>query len=348
MRLPPPIERARIALLMITALSVASSCGRNTPSPPAPSVPSVAPAAPTRATPIVAPAKARTNSQECSRRLRSAEPALVEREARITAEIRAIASDQRASADWGKEWAGVYGYGFRDESTTIALAPGSGVVWAERGIDRLRAGNHGAIAETYSDGIRFTLSIPPADCDCLTISDRLYFVRWGDRRYVVPESQMLQFVCSFNEGGLAREFQSGVACKRPEDRSGSLRGLQPDSKPELPERYANMIVDLPLRLVVDKVSGLSNQDGPNGTRILTGRVVFRTDDSSNAKVGMSFPYEVKDGAGVGVVRVDRVANGLVEATFTIQGASDIDLQPPTIAWPYDFPGTAPDPTFRSR
>ena len=116
----------------------------------------------------------------------------------------------------------------------------------------------------------------------------------------------------------------------------AIAGAAGQWNPQMTENFAELFEQ-----------SLANQRIRPGT-ILTGRVVFRTDDSSNAKVGMSFPYEVKDGAGVGVVRVDRVANGLVEATFTIQGASDIDLQPPTIAWPYDFPGTAPDPTFRSR
>lgn len=348
MRQLTSIERACAALVMLSATFVATSCGHDSSAPPAPSVPTAAPTESTHAAPIATAPGPRTNRQECSQVLRSAEPALVGREKRVAAEINSIASGQRASADWGKEWAGTYTHAGRDEGTTISLAPDSGVVWAERGNDGLNAGNHGEIAETHPDGIRFTPSIPPKDCDCLTISDRLYFVQWGHRRYVVPESQMLEFVSNFNEGGLAREYQSGIAFKRPAEDNGYLRGPQPDSKPQLPENYASMIIDLPLRLVVEKLAELSHQDGPNGTRVLTGRVVFRTDDGSNAKVGMSFPYEVKDGGGSGVVRVDKITDGTVEATFTIQGTADESLRPPTMAWPYDFPGSAPDPSFRSR
>lgn len=253
-------------------------------------------------------------------------PALEARRDCIKTELATIKQREDLPDDhWSREWAGDYytgdGLGM---NVMIHIAPENGVTYTWTGCLGLYDANHGDIVETFPNGVRLALAIPVRG-DCFDfISERLYFVRWGDERYLVPESQMLKLVNNFNKGGYARQSMFNIP-RLVRNNEFHRRAETPPGLPELPEKYATL---LRTERVVLTVTSLTEHP----VRRVTGDVhVYEYDlvlsggaDKAVFK-GMEFRINANDATGT--LRITEVSDDSSQgkATFYTSGNHQRDL-----------------------
>ncbi len=167
----------------------------------------------------------------------------------IESELRALDREALPQDHWAREWAGEYYTSHR--GVRFVIAPESGVASQEASC-LIGSGdfNYGEIVEVLEDGLRVRLAIDPATERRQIMGERLYFVRWGDWRLLVAERGMMRLVNDINEGGTAREYLFSTLKRYVgEGRADS----KPASAPELPERWAKLLLTRPVRLTVASV-----------------------------------------------------------------------------------------------
>ncbi len=86
----------------------------------------------------------------------------------------------------------------------------------------------------------------------------LMMVQWGDRRYLIPAEDMMEFVSAVN---LGTELRYGSFPLRAGDEKKQVRG-----KPELPEEFARLILERPVRAKITAIGKPVVEDGANGLR----------------------------------------------------------------------------------
>ncbi len=133
--------------------------------------------------------------------------------------------------------------------------------------------NHGDIVETFSDGVPVKLAIDPAASSYRFMSERLYFVRWGTARFLVPESQMLRVVNNYNEGGYAREAMFGIPRRRVTEAYYG-RGPTPAGAPELPMAYAKLLLVRPIALKVTAIEARAENVVTGDVKVVTAAVTI--------------------------------------------------------------------------
>jgi hypothetical protein len=145
---------------------------------------------------------------------------------------------------WAREWAGTYytgdGLGM---NVHIRIAPNTGVIYTWNGCVGLYDSAFGDIVETFPGGVRIALKTPDKPSYFDYMSDTLYFVRWGDLRFLVPETQLQKMVDNFNEGGFARTLMFNIPRKRGDHTPRTYKDACPSGMPELPPAYAAKLVD---------------------------------------------------------------------------------------------------------
>lgn len=137
-------------------------------------------------------------------------------------------------------WAGEYyegdGLGANIELT---LAPKTGVAATWRGCLGLYGANRGRIIER-AGRLRFGFEARNGR-GFGGFPDEVLPVRWGGRRYLLPEAEMIEFVNALHHGGEPRDRVHGGFLLATGDERKPVAGL-----PELPERYRRMIRREPL------------------------------------------------------------------------------------------------------
>jgi hypothetical protein len=202
----------------------------------------------------------------------------------IDAELASLDRDSLKDSDWAKEWAGTYyeGDGL-GENVTIHLAPKSGIAYLNYGCLGLYGAGHGQIAQVLPDGLMLNLTTEDR-----VLSRHVYFVRWGQRRFLVAESSILRFVNDYNQGGFFREEMFGI----PEFEYGGLntRGSRPPTpttKPELPASYAKLLLDAPLHL---KTLNVEPRRIPTGVSATQYTIEFEGGADQGVYEGLEFWY----------------------------------------------------------
>jgi hypothetical protein len=125
--------------------------------------------------------------------------------------------------------------GWAGEYTKLLLAPRSG---SFREVESCFALHHelGTIA---ADGNRIEITREGPS----PRTTAYWSVPWGARHYLVPEGEMRRFCMQINDGTEPRISVFGLPLLRQD--SGSATG-----KPELPERWARLLLDAPLETTV--------------------------------------------------------------------------------------------------
>lgn len=157
----------------------------------------------------------------------------------IAAEIKALDLDPIGD-HWADEWAGNYyvgdGLGM---NVSFSIAPDAGVAFTWNGCTGLYAFNHGDIVEVFDDGLRVRWAVPPSN-DFMDWSDeRLYFVHWGKRRYLIPEKLINEVVKDYNNGGFDRRMMGSAAVMHGDTK----RFSDPPNVPlELPSPWREQLI----------------------------------------------------------------------------------------------------------
>ncbi|CAN5674690.1 hypothetical protein BH11PLA1_BH11PLA1_19290 [soil metagenome] len=236
------------------------------------------------------------------------EPLIKERRARIEAELLALDRDALPDSDWAKEWAGTYHA--RLMKVYICLAPKAGITLLNYTCTGLGSVDHGDVCMVHPDGLDLSLKFGFAENRML--SERLYFVRWGDERFLVSEHLLLEMVNDYNQGGLSRELLLSI----PRLVSPALPERwrpPPAGRPDLPPAYARLLHDDPLPL---KVTAITKIIGPatRGERGWTVELAGGTDQGVFA--GMEFRNPSYRAGRSGTYRVTRVDTTSCTAEFS--------------------------------
>ena len=218
---------------------------------------------------------------EMNERIRAMEAPVQAREKRIDSELSKLGDQAKLEGgDWVKEWAGMYytgdGLGM---NVSIKIAPKAGVTYMWRGCGGLYDANYGDIAEILADGLKVKLAMDESLGYEHFMSSRLYFVRWGDSRYLIPEAEMLNLVNDLNRGStlgwamlmMPRKYTNIAEIQK---RRAGPEG-DPPGHPVLPEQYARMLLKAPLTLTISSVT-------PDGTRKAPGGMLRLFDASLSA------------------------------------------------------------------
>jgi hypothetical protein len=238
-------------------------------------------------------------------------------EEEIRAELKTLDRSKLKDEDWAKEWAGKYycgdGLGMK---VTIGIAPKSGLVYTWYGCLGLYDANHGKIVETFPGGIKVKLAIDPEKTHYKFISSKLYFVRWGDQRYLVPESQMRGVIIDYNRGGSMREQLWGTPMLFRGNVEHDLGRPDPGppGQPELPPEYARLIFQKPIQLSVANIKILDREDSETYSTV-NGELEL----NGGADVGIFAGTEIDcDGQDrYGSITITKVDNAKCLGTFNV-------------------------------
>ena len=141
------------------------------------------------------------------------------------------------------EWAGVYSNGGGRSSVTLHIAPKSGCAYTWYGCLGWYDVNHGGVLSTSDDAIVLDWKIDPELSRYDAVAATMVRVRWGDRRYLIPKTQMLIFCDDVNSGRLRRSLKCGTGSYllREEDGETDVSGL-----PVVPKEYRSWILREPI------------------------------------------------------------------------------------------------------
>ena len=282
--------------------------------------------------------------------LAAEEPKIKERIGRIDAEVAALDRSQLKDDDWAKEWAGQYyeGDGL-GENVRIHLAPKAGIAYLNYGCMGLYGGDHGDIIEPLPDGLRLKLVIGQSGGSFLT--ERVYFVRWGERRYLVPDWAMMQVVNNYNEGGFGRINMFQIPrLERDGKRNGMYEEAAPPGKPVLPAEFAKLLRDDPISLKVTKVSPIAEARVTSGVDAY--KCTFEFEGGSDRGVYLGQEFWLTLSGASGKVQISRVDAGSCTGEFVAYGSPNTPIKQPTVgevvntgerpsAAPEDKPDEAP-------
>lgn len=247
---------------------------------------------------------------EVAERLRAEEPKIKERQERIEAELKALDVATLKDADWAKEWAGRYytGDGL-GTNIRVYLAPNGGVSFLNYGCLGLYGGDHGDIEEALPDGLKLKLVFGTPKGSFL--SERIYFVRWGKLRFLVPDWQLLQVVNNYNEGGHSQYQMYGIARLQREGEPGAGAFIReedvPKGLPELPEKYAKLLRQQPIMLKVKQVTASPERHVTGSVFSTTMTIEFDGGADQGVYLGMEFWY--RSGQGSSTIRITKVDAG---------------------------------------
>lgn len=263
-------------------------------------------------------------------------PKIDARRERIEAELEEIAKTPLPDDHWANEWAGRYyegdGLGM---NVTILIAPKSGVTYTWHGCMGLYDGNHGDITRVLDDGLELKLALDPAG-GYRVMDTRLYFVRWGADRFLVPKSLMLEFVNNYNAGGFGRRSMFGIPRKNGTN-SRSLDDVERTGRPSLPAEFAKMIIEKPMKLTITGATLVKPDKDPRSPTI-DGELTFSGGSDQGVYVGMEFPIEA--GRQYGTVTITAVEPTSCKGRYSGFAAHDEGLALPAVGLKLDFPGVA--------
>jgi hypothetical protein len=205
--------------------------------------------------------------------------------------------------------------------------------------------NDGPITQAFADGVKFKLAADPAKSQFAFMNERLYFVPWGERRYLVPESQMLELVNDYNCGGYAREGMFGIPrwTDSAEDTFHDPGEASYPGRPQLPEKFARLIIEKPLRLKVTKVTidpPQKRQGKQHSAFDQSGVVELDAGRSRGMFVGMKIDADDMHGRW-GSIRITTVGEAKSAGRFDVNW-SGTTRSPLAVGEEFVLPGATPD------
>jgi hypothetical protein len=219
----------------------------------------------------------------------------------------------------GHPWAGVYscgdGLGF---NVAISVAPQSGLYYSWNGCLGLYDWNYGRIEEVKEETIKLELALDPKWNSFFYLSSELCRVRWGPRRYLIPRSQMLNFLNAVNEGS-ARDGTSFPL--RRED-----QGLPASGLPEVPAEYRRWILESPISATITAVkSSVVEVKGRDGE---TSPITVTLDAGSEAGLIAGMRLTVREPRNTAWVELSEVAASSSNGRFRGSRRDEI----PQVGW----------------
>ncbi len=289
------------------------------------------------ATPPSPPAPQDTTERDSV--LRKAEAAGKSRAVLIDYELATLDRKSLPDGDWAKEWAGSYYVGDgTGMNVRIQVAPKSGLSYRWRGCLGTYGARNGVIETVYSNGLKIKFSEGPEADEMHFMTDIVYFVRWGDRRYLVPATKLQRFVDNFREGGFSRSAMFGIPRMDGRNVMGSWRESMPDGLPELPVEFMKQLRYKEVALKFTKVEEL---DPPERNK---DSVVYAVILDGGWKVGVANNEVMtyRQGKCHGIVRIERVKEQWCSGNLFMFADEEAELRAPMVGATLKFLSPLPD------
>lgn len=264
-------------------------------------------------------------------RLRDEEPRIKVRIGEICAELDQLDRAAPKEAGWAKEWAGAYyeGDGL-GTNVSIYLAPRAGIAFLNYGCMGLYGGDHGEIVEALPDGL--CLKLVFGDAHKSFLSDRIYFVKWGPRRYLVPDHLLLRFVNNYNQGGYSRREMYGIPrLRRDGDQDDPVYYEEPPGRPELPAPFAGLLSSGPIALKVTRVFDLESKGVTGDVQARRCQLEFERGSDHGVFVGMECDYPKGFSGVAGTITITAVTPTTSTGQYRVYYAGDdANIKLPTV------------------
>ena len=158
-------------------------------------------------------------------------------------------------------WAGQYFEG-DGLGVTISLfaAPNQGFAFEWRGCGGLYDRNYGSVTEA-DDLIHLAFTFPNQREGFAGIAGGLYIVRWGDRRYLIPTNNIIDFCNSVNSGLEPRSRPHGSHLLRIGDELKEVSGV-----PSIPSSFQSYLLKQPITVEIKKIITITTNANPPSYR----------------------------------------------------------------------------------
>ncbi|HEY7089651.1 MAG TPA: hypothetical protein VH518_16250 [Tepidisphaeraceae bacterium] len=177
----------------------------------------------------------------------------------------------------GHPWAGSYyagdGLGV---NTMLWLAPEGGFVFEWHGCLGLYDRNYGS-AKAGDGLVRLQCELPNKREGFEGIEPDLHPIHWGQRIYLVADSEMLQFVNAINSGKEPRREIHGMFLMRDGDDQKPA-----DAKPDLPAAQSALLLTKPLSCQISKTGNQIQIDAGRAEGVFVGMELYATDHKISA------------------------------------------------------------------
>lgn len=171
----------------------------------------------------------------------------------VDAQRAAIAKENSTAP--GIAWAGDYYFGDGlGQNVSLSLAPLSGVAATWQGCVGIYGANKGRVIP-QADGSLLLKYEQPNDQKGFGFADHVIPVAWGERMYMISETELPAFASAVNLGDEPREGAHGSFLMRSGDEQRKVHGL-----PILPPARQSLIREVPLEVGVVSVNRLQSND----------------------------------------------------------------------------------------
>lgn len=267
-------------------------------------------------------------------RQRELEPEFEARAKTIASELKDLDRNALPQDHWSAEWAGRYfvgdGLGF---NVAIQLAPNGNVTYSWRGCLGLYDMNYGKVAEVLPDGLRLELAIDPDLNPRPFFDDRLYFVKWGKARFLIPECKMIDVVNNYNAGGYSRQ---GMYSSPRLDGMASLVAPSEsiEGKPELPAEWAKLLLIEPFKITITSIEAQEPRKVTGDVWRHAFAATFDAGTNSGVYKGMDFTYN--EGMDYASVTISSVEADTCTGEITFFDGED-PPEPPPVGYSFTLP-----------
>ena len=149
----------------------------------------------------------------------AAQAEVIRRRAEIKTEIESLGDHPWAGEYYSGDGLGV--------NVSIVPVPKAGFTFMWHGCLGLYDLNYGPVAVDADGYINFDCTFPNKQEGFQGIATRMYPMRWGERHYLIPETEFASFCNSYNSQGEPRQGMHGQYAIRRGDENKSVEGRPP-------------------------------------------------------------------------------------------------------------------------
>lgn len=201
--------------------------------------------------------------------------AVVRRRDQVLAELATKPADE-----WASEYYEGDGLG---TNTTLYLGSQSGVAATWFGCLGLYGSNEGSVERTSDKTLEFHFSAPNDERAFGSFPATVKTVRWGQRRYLIPESRQIDLVNAINRGMEPRSDRHGLFLLARDDRDRPVSQL-----PDLPDGMLALIRRTPLLIRVTSVDAGTEDRRLPDFAVCTFKMRMAVPDGAGLVPGLEF------------------------------------------------------------
>jgi hypothetical protein len=267
----------------------------------------------------------------CEHSGRSRDRFATEAEEARTARLGRI-EDESAGPD-DLSWAGTY---YRGDGTgtnaTLTLGRNGGFAFEHRGCLGVYARGFGTVLSTERGSLKLHYTDDDERKDYWRVPDELVPIAWGNRRYLIPSDEVVEFCNSINAQHEPRPRMHGMYFLREGDHEKPVHG-----PPELPAQFQPYLLDKPIHAEVIAVKPTVVEGPPvelsSDLSFHKAVVTLNVGRRANVLPGMAF--HVYEPAKIGALvraRVISVDENTCNVLTTQMNSDSMPAVPPAVGW----------------